>query len=112
VTLAESQGKKASFLREAVRSLGIAAEVYAGRVEEMPSGRAFDAVALRAVDAMKQAVREGAARVNAGGWLVMLVSAGSVEVPAGFFSKDVQVPGAMKRVIVLAQRADPARCST
>jgi 16S rRNA (guanine527-N7)-methyltransferase len=35
VTLAESQGKKAAFLREAVRTLGLKAEVWAGRVEEM-----------------------------------------------------------------------------
>ncbi len=50
VTLAESQNKKASFLREVVRSLGLLTEVWADRVENMPPERRFDVVALRAVD--------------------------------------------------------------
>src|SRR5580692_1016443 len=36
VTLAESQGKKASFLREVVRTLELPTEVWADRVEAMP----------------------------------------------------------------------------
>jgi hypothetical protein len=36
VTLAESQGKKASFLREAIRTLGLQTEVWAARVETWP----------------------------------------------------------------------------
>src|ERR1700734_2469554 len=44
VTLAESQGKKASFLREAVRTLGLPTEVWAAREESMPPDRGFDAV--------------------------------------------------------------------
>ena len=35
VTLAESQGKKAAFLQEAVRVLGIGAKVHAGRAEAL-----------------------------------------------------------------------------
>jgi len=62
VTLAESQGKKAAFLREAVRTLGLATEVYAGRVEAMPAKRRFDTVALRAVDNMEAAVVEAGRR--------------------------------------------------
>jgi 16S rRNA (guanine527-N7)-methyltransferase len=50
VTLAESQGKKAAFLREAVRHLSLAARVWAKRVEEMPAPQQFDVVAMRAVD--------------------------------------------------------------
>ena len=57
VTLAESQGKKASFLREAVRVLGLRAAVHADRVEKLPLGTRFDAVALRAVDDMSLAMR-------------------------------------------------------
>ncbi len=48
MTLAESQGKKASFLREAVRTLGVSTEVWAARVEAMPDvagmPRQFDVV--------------------------------------------------------------------
>ena len=62
VTLAESRQKKAAFLREAVRELGLEAEVWSGRVEDMPPVRAFDVVALRAVDEMKLAVAAAARR--------------------------------------------------
>jgi 16S rRNA (guanine527-N7)-methyltransferase len=78
VTLAESQGKKASFLREAVRTLGLATEVWAGRVEAMPevagTPRLFDVVTLRAVDNMEQATVEARRRVKPGGWLVALTT--------------------------------------
>lgn len=69
VTLAESQGKKAAFLREAVRTLGLRAEVWSGRVEQMAAERVFDAVTLRAVDKMPQACRLAVPRLRSGGWL-------------------------------------------
>lgn len=69
VTLAESQGKKATFLREAVRTLGLKAEVWGERVEAMPAERVFDAVTLRAVDRMAEACRTAVHRVAVGGWL-------------------------------------------
>jgi 16S rRNA (guanine527-N7)-methyltransferase len=69
VTLAESQGKKAAFLREAVRTLGLKAEVWGGRVEAMPAERVFDAVTLRAVDRMAEACRVAVHRLAVGGWL-------------------------------------------
>ena len=78
VTLAESQGKKASFLREAVRTLGLPTEVWAGRVEAMLEvagmPRRFDVVTLRAVDNMEQAMVEARRRVKPGGWLVALTA--------------------------------------
>jgi 16S rRNA (guanine527-N7)-methyltransferase len=55
VTLAEAHGKKASFLREALRVLELEGEVYDGRVETM-SKRGFDAVAMRAVEKMEWAI--------------------------------------------------------
>lgn len=79
VTLAESQGKKASFLREVIRALGLRTEVWADRVEAMPSTagspRQFDAVTLRAVDQMEKALAEARLRVRPGGLLVTLVTA-------------------------------------
>jgi 16S rRNA (guanine527-N7)-methyltransferase len=104
VTLAESQGKKASFLREAVRSLGISAEVYAGRVEDMPTGRSFDAASLRAVDKMEAAVADAASRVKPGGCLVLLATAGTVELPAGFTVRTLRVPGSQSGELMLASR--------
>ena len=56
MTLAEAQGKKASFLREVVRTVGTKTEVYDGRVETMPRGRAFHAVSMRAVEKMELAI--------------------------------------------------------
>lgn len=55
VTLAESHGKKAAFLREVIRELGLRAEVFAGRAQELPAG-GFGCVCLRAVDPMEQAL--------------------------------------------------------
>ena len=62
VVLAESRQKKASFLREAVRSLGLPTEIWANRVEEMPAARTFSVVTLRAVDEMEDAVWAASAR--------------------------------------------------
>jgi 16S rRNA (guanine527-N7)-methyltransferase len=56
VTLAEAHGRKAAFLREAVRSLGLAIEVYDKRVEYLPQERTFSAVSLRAVEKMESAI--------------------------------------------------------
>jgi len=85
VTLAESQGKKASFLREAVRTLGLSTEVWDGRVEALLPAQQFDVVTLRAVDRMEQAVAAARLRVVPGGWLAVLASEpapdGAVSLP-------------------------------
>jgi 16S rRNA (guanine527-N7)-methyltransferase len=104
VTLAESQGKKASFLREAVRSLGVNAEIYAGRVEDMPANRTFDTVSLRAVDKMQTAIEDAERRVKPRGWLVLMASAGTVELPADFVANDVPIPGSLNGVLILATK--------
>lgn len=50
VTLVESNGKKARFLREAVRTLGLAnARVAESRIEALPLPGAFDAITARAL---------------------------------------------------------------
>lgn len=64
VVLAESSSAKAAFLEEAIRVLGVEAEVYYGRVESMPEGQQFDAVTLRAVDRTDLALRPAAARAR------------------------------------------------
>jgi 16S rRNA (guanine527-N7)-methyltransferase len=109
LTLAESQGKKASFLREAVRTLGIDTEVYLGRVEDLPPERVFDAVALRAVDQMKEAIREAVLRVRDSGWLMVLASRDSVEIPAGFMVLEKPVPKSEKGVLFLGRKSDVPR---
>ncbi len=108
VTLAESQGKKASFLLEAVRTLGLPVRVFAGRAESLREE--FDCVTLRAVDRMEQAVRAAAGRVRMGGWLAPMTSCTAWELvrrAAGaefVWSEPVPLPGAEERVLGVAMR--------
>lgn len=74
VTLGESKGKKTAFLREAVRELDLSAEVYDQRIEKMGGNRTFEAVTLRAVDRMGDAVEVARERVAPGGLLVLFVT--------------------------------------
>ncbi len=65
VTLAESQNKKAAFLREAVRTLDLKnVEVWASRAESLPAERQFDTVTLRAVDNMAAALAAAGPRTS------------------------------------------------
>lgn len=80
VTLAESQGKKASFLREVIRTLGLTTEVWANRVEAMPVAQRFDCVTLRAVDRMDDALRGAVLRVAPCGLIAVMAGSGSDEV--------------------------------
>jgi 16S rRNA (guanine527-N7)-methyltransferase len=103
VTLAESQNKKATFLREVCRTLGLKTEVWAARVEGMVAGRQFDVVALRAVDDM--AVALAAARVRARQWLGVLTTARAwVEVEGFAAEASIPLPGRVDGVVVVARR--------
>lgn len=81
VTLAESQGKKSAFLREAVRVLGLKVKVHGGRAEML--GGSFDCVTLRAVDRMAEAVTTAAGLVTAGGWLAAVTTGAAAEEVRG-----------------------------
>jgi 16S rRNA (guanine527-N7)-methyltransferase len=82
VTLAESQNKKSTFLREAVRTLGLQnVEIWPSRVESMPANRLFNVVALRAVDEMATALPVATSRIAPGGQLLLLTTA--AQAPAG-----------------------------
>lgn len=72
VTLAESQNRKAAFLKEAVRVLRVSAAVYAGRAETMK--QCFDCVVLRAVDRMLEATSAAVNLVRREGWLVIMAT--------------------------------------
>jgi 16S rRNA (guanine527-N7)-methyltransferase len=105
VTLAESQGKKAAFLREAVRVLGVVAKVHAQRAESL--GRRFDCVTLRAVDRMQDAVSAGAQCVAPSGWLGLMTTDRDLErlkEAAGTqftWSDPIRLPGSESRVLAL-----------
>jgi 16S rRNA (guanine527-N7)-methyltransferase len=75
VTLAESQNKKSTFLREAVRTLALQnVVVWPSRVETMPPNRLFNVVTLRAVDDMATALPAARARIAPGGHLLILTT--------------------------------------
>jgi 16S rRNA (guanine527-N7)-methyltransferase len=110
ITLAESQGKKAAFLGEAIRELGLHTEVWVDRVETMPPARRFDVVTLRAVDSM------GSALVEAGRRTERLAALGSSQlgsqlrqsVPDFLEIESIPVPGMREAFVYLATR--PIRC--
>lgn len=107
VTLAESQHKKAAFLREAIRALGVPVQVHAGRAELI--GEQFDCVTLRAVDRMAEAVEVAASLAEASGWLAVMTTlkeAEQVRAAAAGFAWDAPLsltPGT-DRVVVLGKR--------
>ena len=72
VTLAESQNKKAAFLREAVRTLDLNTKVHSARAEELQ--QKFDCVTLRAVDNMPAAIPAAINRIAPNGWLAILTT--------------------------------------
>jgi 16S rRNA (guanine527-N7)-methyltransferase len=104
VTLAESQNKKAAFLREAVRTLGLKTGVWAARVEAMPSALRFDVVTLRAVDNMEAAVAAAAPRVR--NRMLLLTTAGhALAPPAGFAAgTTVPLPGTREQQLIFLNR--------
>ena len=109
VTLAESRGKKAAFLQEAVRVLGVHSKVHTGRAETLTER--FDCVTMRAVERMTEAVRAAGALVKDAGWLVAMTTRGeleSVQAAAGAefqWREAVGLPGGDDRVVALGQRS-------
>lgn len=108
VTLAESQGKKAAFLQEAVRALGLAnAAVHNGRAESLVMR--YDSTIMRAVDRMAQAVESAARLVTPEGWLALLTTradlAGLQAAAGAHFSwlEPVPLPGSQSRLLALGQ---------
>jgi len=108
VTLAESQGKKAAFLRELVRVLGIPVILHSERAETL--GKQFACVVLRAVDKMPLAVESAANLVCPGGWLAPMTTnrelPGLQSVAGAQFSWQpaVSMPGGEDRVLALGRR--------
>jgi len=74
VTLAESQNKKSTFLREVVRTLALPTQIHAARVETLPAETLFDAITLRAVDNTPAALAAAKPHLAPRGWLVLLTA--------------------------------------
>jgi len=109
VTLAESQRKKAAFLQEVVRSLGLAVEVFDGRVEQMPTERRFSVVTLRAVDRMTEACRTSWERVAPGGWVVLFATRATMgqikaALPEAEWQAEVALAGSEQALLLFGKR--------
>jgi 16S rRNA (guanine527-N7)-methyltransferase len=107
VALAEAHGRKASFLREALRVLGIAGEVYDGRVESMPDERQFGAVSVRAVEKMELAIPVATQRVAR--YLVLFTTVNSAAEyrelsPELKWLEDVPLPNSEQRILAIGQK--------
>jgi 16S rRNA (guanine527-N7)-methyltransferase len=75
VTLAESQGKKAAFLREASRRLGLKGSIYGRRISGLVQAEGFDWVTMRAVDRMEEMLSLAVVQLRPKGSLMLLISA-------------------------------------
>jgi 16S rRNA (guanine527-N7)-methyltransferase len=117
VTLGESQSKKAAFLREAVRTLNLSnATVYGGRVEALR--QEFDAVALRAVDKMREACREAVEKVASEGYLILFVTKDLIsplvtEFAPMTWAEPLPLPNSDQRILLVGRKtADVPRGTT
>jgi 16S rRNA (guanine527-N7)-methyltransferase len=101
VTLVESNGKKARFMREAVRQLGLAnARVAESRAEALAEPGAYDNVTARAMDTLAGIIAVGGHLLRPGGKLLAMKGVYPhdeiAQLPAGWQVEQVlplQVPG-------------------
>lgn len=108
VTLAESQGKKVAFLREVIRTLGLATTVWPRRAEDLPAAQTFDVVTLRAVDTMPAALAQAAVRSRQ----TLCVLAATAALPPGeelsrFTFTTQALPLAKARILLLGTLSKP-----
>jgi 16S rRNA (guanine527-N7)-methyltransferase len=109
ITLIESQNKKATFLREVIRTLNLTdAEVFYGRAETW--NRTARTVTLRAVERFDQVLPVAAGLVAAGGILCLLIGEGQVGSLQPNLNRDwsfqdpVFVPLSQDRIIYVGNR--------
>jgi len=112
VTLAESQGKKAAFLQEALRVLNLSARspavrIHADRAESL--SETFDCVTLRAVDHMESAIAAATRLVTPEGWLAPLTTRSGLPALQGaagtrfHWQEPVPLPGSDARILALGR---------
>jgi 16S rRNA (guanine527-N7)-methyltransferase len=109
LTLIESHNKKATFLREVIRTLALDnAEVFSARAEQW--GKTADLVTLRAVEQFDRALPAAAKLVGAGGRLCLLIGTGQVSTAQEILGADWTgqkpnvVPRSTGRVVLVGSR--------
>ena len=106
VRLIESHQKKATFLREIIRQLGLTAiDVFAGRAENLQAATA-DVVTLRAVERFEQVLPVAEKLLNPQGRLALLVgeaqiSAAAARLPSFRWRDPVRIPISRSRVLLI-----------
>jgi 16S rRNA (guanine527-N7)-methyltransferase len=109
ITLAESHRKKAAFLQEAVRVLGLKAVVHSGRAETLVPDT-FDAVWMRAVEKSAAMLPLAATLVAPSGSLCLLGTGAAPRIDASSSTgsswqwKTLPLPGGKDRVLHIGQR--------
>jgi 16S rRNA (guanine527-N7)-methyltransferase len=109
LTLIESQNKKATFLREVLRTLNLTdAEVFCGRAEQWE--QTADIVTLRAVEQFGRTLPIAANLVSTGGRLCLLISARQFHsaraiTPEWRWAEPMSIPDSDARVVTIAQRS-------
>jgi 16S rRNA (guanine527-N7)-methyltransferase len=110
LTLIESQNKKATFLREALRTLAIEnAVVFCGRAEQWNA--TADVVTLRAVEKFERVLPVAAALVAEHGALCLLIGEDQLEPARRLLGEEwtwqppTAVPNSAARRVAIAQRA-------
>ena len=105
VTLIESQHKKAIFLREVIRTLGLKKiNVHMGRAEQ--SGLTAKTVTMRAVEKFEESLSVAASLVERDGRLAPLIGEGQVEKAKSLISalqwrEAMKIPGSEQRVLLI-----------
>ncbi len=105
VTLIESQQKKATFLKELVRALGLSnVKVFGGRAEGYSGGA--DLVMLRAVEKFEQALGMAVRLSNEDGRIALMIGSGQVESAKTLatevvWNNPLQVPCSLSRDLLV-----------
>jgi len=112
LTLIESQNKKATFLKEVVRTLQLeAVTVFPGRGEELESDAdsAADLVTVRAVEQFERALPVAAGLVRPGGRLALLIGASQENqacqvLPQLQWDEPIAIPLSSARVLLVGTK--------
>jgi 16S rRNA (guanine527-N7)-methyltransferase len=109
LTLIESSQKKATFLREVIRGLGLSnVDVFAGRAEAFP-GHKGDVVTFRAVERFESVLQVAAGLLADGGCLAILVGGSQRNrvralLPALQWEEPVSLPLSSNRAMIIGRK--------
>jgi 16S rRNA (guanine527-N7)-methyltransferase len=109
LTLIESHGKKATFLREVGRALSLTGFSVLNARAESITGHSADLVTMRAIEHFEQALVAAAGLVAPGGRLALLIGEGQREralslLPAGA-SDTLPLPSSQQRILLTWHRS-------